>query len=430
MRFKSLILLITAFFILSLASCTGRKIGFGVLLWSTDESILQSGEVVQVISDSRIHETYIIKGLKEDKHLELDMKRVAFFKKKKEAQAYAEAYRPFAQTAALVTTDGLPMRDSPASGGIRVYKLKKNQIIKILDKDDTVSQEGSLEGYWYSTLTDDGVRGYCFSPNLTLFDIQEGADLQSSKEEDPYLQALSESVWRPEFFQTMIAEMKIDLNLLKKEYGFFINSEIRTISVSIPDFSGKYEYSEIVKKGEKQYRIEGTPIELAFTSTRHFEFVFTSSDNMFSVPFSALNIDLDTLIQEELLRREELYNTITEQGPVLTSSAYGTIELRSYPNFVWENFERLTPQVIAKGAGDSGVIDFTIFLTPELKERYSGALRFRFNSGNKDAVSSFLYEILDNGIRFTFVPEDIIEENTINAALSSPVIIFFSYPEG
>jgi len=143
----------------------------------------------------------------------------------------------------------------------------------------------------------------------------------------------------------------------------------------------------------------------------------------YSEEFVRIDSDIDLLIIEETERREAIFENLREMGNVLSSSAYGTITLVEGGNFTWEGFERLVPDVIGYGSGDSGRVDFKLHLGSELAKSYDGVITFIFNSSE---TIHFLYSTENQGIRFRYFNYEPGEEPLlVEAEGNSPIVIFF-----
>ena len=391
------------FFVLAAAAlgmataCGGNRIGYGVLLWSVDEEVLPSGSVVQIVSESRINKTYGVQGIDSKNGFALPDHRVAFFKKKDDAAAFADQYKEHAPFLAYAEGDGLPIRDKPSASGQRVYKLRKNQIIKILDRQEEMEAEGNLEGYWYKVLTEDGIIGYAFSVSLNVFDMNDESAQTAIEENDPYVESLVLHVWRPEYFSRMVATNRIDLKLFRPMYGLFLYPEEQRMELILPKHEESLPYTDIVSMGNNAYRIVGTPVEIIFINQQRLELVYSSEEKRFSETFILFNRNIREILKEEEERRKELYDQVLIQGTVFSSTAYGTITFEEYPLFRWDNFQRLVPEVIPLGATETGTVDFSLFLSRELRQTYHGGITFIFGDPETGHMSSFLYEIEDTG---------------------------------
>jgi len=163
--------------IFSLVSC--NKIGYGVLLWSMEDPLVESGSVLPVYVKSNIEKKWVVgfpetEGFDKNFKFEIPFTQFHFAGNKKNAQFYAEVFAPHAKSYAENELDGLPIRDAPDNNARRVYRLRIGEIIKILGLAEGVPPIGTsgdpLPGGWYRVITNDGITGFCFSNRLRIFD--------------------------------------------------------------------------------------------------------------------------------------------------------------------------------------------------------------------------------------------------------------------
>ena len=97
-----------------LLGCGTQEIGTGVVLWSPDESVVESGSLVTILSQSDISDTYQVRIDSLDEPLEIERWRVELFIERDAAQARAAEYAASldgnTQLYARATRNALPMR--------------------------------------------------------------------------------------------------------------------------------------------------------------------------------------------------------------------------------------------------------------------------------------------------------------------------------
>ena len=144
----------------TLLTCS-KKIGYGVVNWSIPEYNLTATDIVPVRIRSNISKVYIVEINKQ--LVEIPLWQLAFFHSKNEAKAYIQKMAEYRSLYASVMSDGLPLRAAPNNTGKQIYRLKKNQTLKILWKgegDPVIAKEKPLEGDWFQVMTNDGTRGW------------------------------------------------------------------------------------------------------------------------------------------------------------------------------------------------------------------------------------------------------------------------------
>ncbi len=141
------------------------------MLWPPEDVKAETNEIIKIISQSDIRNVYVIEK-KEDKYrAEIPKTSGRFFKKKKEAEAFASVYAEYKNTFGY-SEKSIPVRAEPDAGSARVYKLRPSQMIKIIEKGEKAVTVGNLTGYWYRVLTDDGYEGFCFDKYLNFLKLR------------------------------------------------------------------------------------------------------------------------------------------------------------------------------------------------------------------------------------------------------------------
>jgi hypothetical protein len=418
---------------LVLSSCA-RNIGYGLVLWAGEESSVQTGEILPVQQESQVQGTYLIRlpGTKE--LTELPTWRMRLFDSKEEAIQGAEEYAFYQDTYAYSQRDGLPLRVEPDQEARRVYKLAEGQLVKVLSRGEQKVTIGSYEDYWYHVLTEDGYQGHCFGYFLPTFTTSGDpkAQVEVLMARDPMLEALLTTEWRPEYFQEMVNEGRIDLRIFGPDFGFFVDPEQRRIQLVAGKRSYRWSYERLENVGANRYVFEGSEIgsggiRINMLSTRRIVCTYSVGDQVLSSVFIAFEEDIEEIVTQERERRERLAQMFSSRSRILRSSAYGNIYLEEQMRFRWEDFGRLGEQVFLRAVRGEGVIDFPYYLSEALSGTFDGVITFRFNEYEPDQGTSFLYSFESSGVRFEFVRPQGIENLEVIRRDSSPLIIFFSY---
>ena len=145
--------------------------GYSVLLWNIPEKGLQDGDVVPVYIRSNISHVYVI-GTSEGK-FEVPLWQLTEPVSKSKVNKLKNRYADYSHKYATVALDGLPMRAEAVNTAKQVYRLRKNETVKLLYKvkgQAPMTGGKPLEGEWLKILTSDGTSGCCFSYNLRPFE--------------------------------------------------------------------------------------------------------------------------------------------------------------------------------------------------------------------------------------------------------------------
>jgi hypothetical protein len=132
------------------------------------------------------------------------------------------------------------------------------------------------------------------------------------------------------------------------------------------------------------------------------------------------------IILQASARREELFRTIYEHGPVYSSNNYGTLSFTEGGRFSWIGNSLLVPQVISPSALGSGVLDMRLHVSDVLSSRYDGAFTMYFDGiGGIKTEADFIYAIDPQGLRIEYVPQTSLDGVIVVRRASSPVVVYF-----
>lgn len=230
MNKKIILILLSIFFSFLLSSC--GELGYSLVLWNNQDAGVSEGQIVKVYVKSNISQTYIISLLEDDHKVEIPLWQISEPTSKKKTVALARTYEEFAHTYARVKLDGLPIRFEPVNTSKQVYRLRKDEVIRVLYKgkgQSVTNGKGNLNGEWLRVLTGSGTFGWCFSYNLALFERTDktlSTAKETKKQElDEALQSALVKRWYPEYFSEMIKTGRFDLDRLSSSYGFFFGTE-------------------------------------------------------------------------------------------------------------------------------------------------------------------------------------------------------------
>ena len=477
-----IILFISLLFIL--ASCSG-KMGYGVVLWSIPEQELYDGTVVPVYAKSNISKVYII-GLPDSKRkFEVPLWQISVPESKRKANKTASYYAEYRRQYARAAVDGLPIRAEPVNTANQVYRLRLNEMIKILYKGEgqaVMVGKKPLEGEWLRVMTSDGSRGWCFSYNLRLFDetAADAGTAETAEEKDELWEQIAAQSWVPDFYKEIIDSGKIDTARLNPDYGFDEGSENGLVSLSLADLNISEEFRGAEKTGINMYTLKDTSFRITAQSPDAIAVQYVGKDGLPSsynfitleksgIPqFLALNgLSSNKLLSQPLLpsdaaetsvtaetdatekqteqksaseyvrelisyereRRLTQYLSLSSHGPVFVSSNYGILTLNEDGSFIWSGFRLLQnsgilPQSLKGRDSSRGNVAVKYFIAGELESRFDGVLTFSF--AGTDTEVNFLYKTEETGLRLENIAADSIKKSTVAAESSNPLVLFFA----
>ncbi|MCL2808988.1 MAG: SH3 domain-containing protein [Treponema sp.] len=435
MNIKIKFLLISLSLLVIFSSCS--RMGYGVLLWSVDDPPIDSGTVLPVYIKSNIERIWVVglpDGSRSDKDykLEVPLANLEFVGSKKNAIQWANDFSQYAMSYAENLQDRLPIRDNPDNNARSVYRLRLGEVIKILGIArgvPPISATGEpLPGDWYKVMTVDGVVGFCFSYRLKIFEQNENR-IQSNVVDtapDPELEMVLSRIWSAETYLQMINSRRINIQEMEKKYRFDPGHETGVARIIMPDFERQFTYSRISSDGERAWNFDGTNLQMVLrpNNTLAVQFQDTAGVSR-TLTFVNLPADIDSLILQENARRENQYLSIFNQGPVFTSSNFGTITLLSTGGFTWTGYEVLVPDLIPAETRGLGRILMDLYITPSYEDRFDGAFTMQFTDIRNNNTRYFLYSLDNQGLRLELVPTFGIENITVTRRDSSPMVLYF-----
>lgn len=405
----------------TLFSCS-HSLGFGVVLWSLPEEGLSDGDIVPVFIQSNINQVFVIGIPNSDKKIEVPLWQISTPEKKAQAIETAKKYKAYKNIYARVKLDGLPVRYEATNLGRQVYRLKEGEIVKVLFAGEGAPVNG-LEGDWLRVLMQDGSVGWCFSYNLSLFDETDDNYVEEEKKDDRF-ETFAKKTWYPQSYQTMIQNGRINLDEMKVDYGFSINTETKIASLRLKNITKSFPFEDVEKKEDDLYQLTASPLLLRIVSENQIQVTLVGDFGKQEIyAFSTVSSPIRDIIDAEKKRRSFLLQTIINQGPSFSSSNYGLLQFLDEGSFVWTGYSLLSPSLIPSGVGSRGKVSMDYFISNDLSFYYDGVLSFRFDSDQKEIV--FLYKLEETGLRMEFVPENLIRNALISSQSQNPIILFF-----
>lgn len=272
-RFPKTFLLAAVLLALLPSSCA-RYLGWGVLLWSNPAAGLHAGAVVPIYIKSNIEKLYVVGVPDSTKKIEVPLWQIDLYRSRGQAENALKDFGSFLTSYLFANRDGLPVRDKATNAGKRVYRLREGQSVKVLSTaigEVVSSGDEVLEGQWYSVVTEDGTRGFVFSNTMRMYDeiTEAPPSIASSSPGDSAknVDLVFSRNWRAEYFQAMIDEGRVDLDVVSPRYGFFADSVRRQIRIELPAVSEVFNYNSIAQSGG-DFIFEGTALRIRFEGDR------------------------------------------------------------------------------------------------------------------------------------------------------------------
>ena len=420
-------------FTLVVCGCSDRM-GYSVLLWSVPEQGLEDGDLVPVYIKSNISQTYVIGTMESEQKFEVPLWQITEPASKSSAQKSGAQYAEYRHQYARVALDGLPMRADPVNTSKQVYRLRKDEVIKVLYKGEgaaVMSGSTAMEGDWLRVLTNDGTQGWCFSYNLRLFDNRREGELDqvnvadSQEQADEVLAKVLETRWYPDSYKTMAESRTPDLEQLEAGYTFDPGAVSGNVQLKVAGLTVSFPYLGVEKTGTNAYRFTDTPLSVSVRRDDYIVVQYTDdAGRPTSYDFVTLEESPSRIIAAERQRRQQLYAELEAFGPAFSSTNYGRLTFTGENQFQWSGFRQLQPAIIPQGAVGRGTVSFTYFLSRSLTGRYDGVMTLEFEKGAREV--NFFYKIEESGLRLESAVGVHFNGKTITDRSSNPVVAFFS----
>ena len=393
---------------LALVSCGERPVGTGVVLWS-DGGPVATGATVDVVEESTIEDRYLVRGAAADRSEEpvpvAPRWRVRVFSDPEQAAAFAAGYADFVDVYAYAARRGLPVRAQASATADIIYKLREQEVTKVIERGAELAQVGSFENYWYRVLTENGTEGFTFGEFLPLFEStgDPRADAVRLHTADPGLERVLGTAWRPEEFLSMVRRRRFDLRRLRTGYGLFPDPEVGVFRLVTAQREREFPYREIERVGDDRYVLhaaggDGSPARFTVRGNGSLAFSYVDDGRLITEVFVDLQEDVGDLIAAERARRERLFVALLRRGPLLRSGGYGAIELTAEGRFRWQGYEALVPRWVPDGLPGTGVVDFRFALGAPLRDKYDVAVTLLFD-GPESAAAAEPHAVADGGRR-------------------------------
>lgn len=413
-------------FLAVFSSCS-KKIGYGVVNWSIPEYNLQATDTIPILVRSNISKVYIVEIDKQK--IEIPLWQLTLCSSKKEAEQYIEKLWDYRSIYAVVKHDGLPLRSAPENTSKPIYRLRENQVLKILWKGEgepVMIRDKPLEGDWFQVMTGDGTKGWCFSYNLHLYDERSTAAPQvpALVEADEILETILKTRWYPDYYTDMIAKKHIDPEKMSEQFGFFPADPAGTAQIVLKDEQLSFTYSTIRKNRMGAYLFEDSPLIMQIRNDHTIGVHYSDEKGKtHSYYFTSLDEKPGELVEQEVHRRAAQLQALRDRGPMFQSGNYGTLQFLGNRRFIWQGYQVISPVIIPKGAGTAGTVAIRSFMSSKLKTEYQGVLSFTFDG--QDTPLDFFYTLSNQGLKLEYVKPENIQDGVAVARNLNPIILFF-----
>ncbi len=432
-------------------SCKNSR-QWGLIIWDNDENALPVGSVLPIFIKSNLNQVWVVgppvflvqpdntdgeklkpSGRKKEKY-EVPLWQLEAYPSRAKAEEQARLLASYARTYGETLQDGLPIRERPENTADTVYRLRQNQVVKVLYevKGAEVSSGGKpLPGKWLRIMTGDGTKGYTFSYRLRLFEKAlpdqmgngEAVNLDDKLKRD--FSTMLSINWYPLAYKTMYEHSQIDLERISLQEGLSFNEATSSLSLAYEGEHYGHQWQTVSTDMAGTWHFDSGRIQIVSLG-ENIELVWPE---LFKGPIglATLPLPINDIIKTERERRKQLLDAVWRRGPNLSSKAVGKLQLKSGYSFSWSGFDALVPEILPTGLSGNGSAESCLFFDPDLRSPYTGALRFNFDLDNNRRYSAdFFYAFEIDGIRLQYIPPQNIDGLVIKKRDASAPSIYFT----
>ncbi len=422
--------LFAIFVCLAFSACSGI-IGYSVVLWNIPEQRIADGEIVPVYLKSNISHVYVIEVPETKEKIEVPLWKLSSPLSRGKAEKLAKSYGSYEHKYAKCLLDGLPIRAESVNTAKQVYRLRQNEIIRVLAKGTGVAPtngKANLEGEWLQVLTSNGTKGWCFSLNLKLFTMKADGSFNTGDRElateDENLDLILNESWYPEYFGEMLTTKKINLEYMNESFFFKPGKDTGRVEISLPDTSVSFDYKGIKKVSDSNYDFTSSPVQVSVRSSSKIQVRFTDEGGKTKVRnfvSSKVVENLPGILEGVRSKKMEEFSSIKNFGPDFSSSSYGYLSFSgSLPkqHFFWSDYGLLVPSIISSENSSEGSVELKYILPASLEGSWDGILTLKFDGDKKEV--NLLYKKETGGLRLC--PAKVIREYNASKGIDDIIV--------
>ncbi len=395
-------------FLLILLALTGcnNKMGYFLVAWPEDFSVMGCADMFPIKSESHLRKTHIL-NLGNNKYAEIASFRGFVFRTKEEAKAAQSELWEYKDLFAYAEAK-TPVRETPDVQSARVYILREGQVIKIVGRGKEKVQLGEkLSGYWYKIITDDGIIGWCFDKNLTIYMDDGKGNSTRTVDITMFTDRFFGSQWYPLDYKAEMEEDYPDLAILRDGRCLWGDQEKKEVYLRDGKKEIRFRFTEVKQQSQNRILFVGSSIDITFYPDGRLFVRYSDEGVDRSEFFTTLDTPLQDYIAEQNKLKTREYNKLLRQVEYYESPDNGRLRFSSDKTFVWtERFGSLADFIPAAN-GDKGIADNRRYVSTKLKKSrgYDGVITLTFSRTAK--AMSFIFKRLTNGdLQLIYVPED------------------------
>ncbi|MBN2650967.1 MAG: hypothetical protein JXR63_01190 [Spirochaetales bacterium] len=406
---------IITIFILSISACS-KTDKFGVILWDPSDEA-NNGAICSILRISYLDEAAIVKL--EENEVQIPIHLIEFFKKKKEAVAFAQEYSEIKNSYATTTRSNHALRALPDASSERVGSILRDEIAKIIWISPEKEKISSYEEHWYRIVMKDKRKGYTYGSFITVLN---NSSLNAVEKSTDHLAKIFEIVTTKLYPENFLLLLEEDIFEIKSQYQKFyldIDRERQVLIVKSEKYDKEINFEAITQTSNENFFKYDNGTSSIMVEEDKVTFEFFDSNSKETLVFIKIE-DIEERLLQEFEKFEMLFENILNNEEDRQSSVYGNLTFYKDKTFKWENNHRLIPQIISTSS-ESGKISFEKTISKKFREKYDGILTFTFDSNE---VVHFLIKVDEDGtLRLENTEAGNFTKNLLTKLNSKPINI-------
>ncbi|MBO7430189.1 MAG: SH3 domain-containing protein [Spirochaetia bacterium] len=383
-----------------------NKMGYFLVAWPEDFSVMGCADLFPIKSESHLRKTHIL-NLGNNKYAEIASFRGFVFRTLQEAKAAQSELWEYKDLFAYAEAK-TPVRETADVQSSRVYILREGQVVKIISRGKDKVQLGErLSGYWYKIITDDGIIGYCFDRNLTIYMDDGKGNSTRTVDITMFTDRFFGSQWYPVEYREEMEEDYPDLAILRDGRCLWGNPDKKEVYLRDGKKEIRFKFTEVKQQSHNRIIFIGSSVDVTFYPDGRL-FVRYSDDGVDrSEFFTTLDTPLQDYIAEQNRQKSNEYNLLLQRVQYYESLENGRLQFDSDGNFIWTDRYDAVADFIPPANGDRGIVDNHRYVSEKLKKArgYDGVITMTFSRTAKEM--SFIFKRLTNGdLQLIYIPED------------------------
>lgn len=396
------------FFLLILIVLTGcdNKMGYFLVAWPEDFSVMGCADLFPIKSESHLRKTHIL-NLGNNKFAEIASFRGFVFRTMQEAKAAQSEMWQYKDLFAYAEAK-TPVREKADVHSARIYIIKEGQVIKIIGRgEEQVTLGEHLTGYWYKVITDDGIIGYCFDKNLTIYMDDGKGNSTRTVDITMFTDRFFGNQWYPVEYREEMEEDYPNLAILRDGRCLWGDFEKKDIYLRDGKREHRFRFTEVKQQSQNRILFIGSSVDVSFYPDGRLFVRYADEGVDHSEFFTTLDTPLQDYIAEQNKLKTQEYTILRQRVQYFESPENGKLKFNSDRTFVWTERYDSVEEFIPSANGDKGLVDNRRYVSAKLKKSrgYDGVITMTFSRTAKEM--NFIFKRLTNGdLQLIYVPED------------------------